>query len=377
MRNYQIVNKTLADASRPYDVYPQVTFNGAWVEGVEPWTVDVDAEFQHFVRDGRVSGSRVSVHPDIAYPLRRSWGYLTPRMELYATYYDLYDTADQYDASRMVSVPVLSLNGGLYFDRNYQLGDSRYIHTIEPLFQYVWAPYRDQSRLPRFDTGEHRVTFNNLLLTNRFSGPDRVNDANHLTLGMRNNLTRNGRTLAQLGVAEQIHFQERKTVLSGDTPETADASELATFVNLFPYNQFELRGAWIWDWNENANLEEVYELRHYPDRDRLLSLAYRYRRASVMQMESTTRWRVGPGLHFVGQLDYNVRADALSDSLLGFEYESCCWLTRLVFHDFKNGGPDESDFTVGLQFELKGFGFAGADVEQDLIERIPYYLRKE
>ena len=377
MRNYQIVNKTLADTSRPYDVYPQVTFNGSWMEDAAPLTVDLDAEFQHFVRDGRVSGSRVTVHPDIAYPLLRSWGYLTPRMELYASYYDLYDAADRYDASPAVSVPVLSLSGGLYFDRNYQLGDSRYIHTVEPLFQYVWAPYQDQSRIPIFDTGQHRTTFNNLLLTNRFSGSDRVNDANRLTLGMRNNLTRNGRTLAQLGIAEQIHFDDRKTVLSGVTPETADASELATFANLFPYDKVELRGVWIWDWNENANLEEVYELRHYPDRDQLLSLAYRYRRASVMQMEGTTRWRVTPGLHFVGQLDYNVRADELSDSLIGFEYESCCWLTRLVFHDFKNGGPDESDFTVGLQFELKGFGYAGADVEQELIERIPYYLRKE
>ena len=376
LRNYQIVNKTLTDASRPYDVYPQITFTGSWLEALAPLSLDLDAEFHHFVRDGRVSGSRVSLHTDLAYPLQRPWGYLTPRAELYGAYYDLYETGSAYDASPAVTLPVLSLQGGLYFDRRFgQGGDSEYIHTVEPLFHYVWAPHEDQSRIPIFDTGQYSTNFNNLLLTNRFSGADRINDANRLTLGLRNTLTRNGRTLAQLGVAEQLHFQERKTVLSGNAPETADASELATYLNLYPADKFELRSTWVWDWRLNSNLEEVYELRHYPNRDQILSLAYRYRRGSVMQTEGATRWRLLPGLHFVGQVDYNTRADELSDSLIGFEYESCCWLSRLILHDFKNGGPGESDFSIGLQFELKGFGYAGGDVEQELIQRIPYYLQ--
>ena len=60
--------------------------------------------------------------------------------------------------------------------------------TLEPRFMYLYVPYRDQSDLPVFDTAEPDLNWVELFRTNRYSGIDRIGDANQLAAGVTTRL---------------------------------------------------------------------------------------------------------------------------------------------------------------------------------------------
>jgi len=43
------------------------------------------------------------------------------------------------------------------------------------------------------------------------------------------------------------------------------------------------------------------------------------------------------------------------EKFLGLEYESCCWRARLVGRRFVSRRTGESDSSISLQLQLKGF----------------------
>ena len=49
---------------------------------------------------------------------------------------------------------------------------------------YVYIPYRDQIRLPNFDSSDMDFNFAQLFTDNQFAGSDRINNANQLTAAL-------------------------------------------------------------------------------------------------------------------------------------------------------------------------------------------------
>ena len=54
--------------------------------------------------------------------------------------------------------------------------------TLEPRLFYLYIPNENQSDLPIFDTGQFDFSFEQLFRENRFSGHDRLGDANQVNL---------------------------------------------------------------------------------------------------------------------------------------------------------------------------------------------------
>ncbi len=90
-----------------------------------------------------------------------------------------------------------------------------YLHTLEPRLFYLYIPKTDQSDIPIFDTSFYDFSFNSLFLENRFSGSDRVGDANQLTAALTTRLVdaKTGREKLKLSVGQIAYFQDRKVTL--------------------------------------------------------------------------------------------------------------------------------------------------------------------
>ncbi len=94
-------------------------------------------------------------------------------------------TAGQkFDSSVNRSVPIASVDGGLYFDRNTNWFGTNYRQTLEPRAFYLYVPERNQDDIPIFDTSESTFSYSSLWRDNRFTGTDRVGDENKLSLGL-------------------------------------------------------------------------------------------------------------------------------------------------------------------------------------------------
>ena len=107
------------------------------------------------------------------------------------------------------TVPIFSTEGGLIFERNATIAGREYLHTLEPKIFYVYAPFRDQSRLPNFDSSLADINFASIYSENQFSGQDRINDANQVTVGVTSRLIdpQTGIEQIRVGFAQRFYFK--------------------------------------------------------------------------------------------------------------------------------------------------------------------------
>ncbi|MFL6535241.1 MAG: LPS-assembly protein LptD, partial [Pseudomonas sp.] len=263
----------------PYNRLPQITFNGSLPE--HPYGLDFayKTELVRFDRDlrtgqytdedgnsedfldtrvrglARANGDRMNLAPVVSLPMTASYGYIKPSLKYQYTQYDLdLDSTGKnavgngYDSTPNRSVPIASIDSGLYFDRNTQWFGTNYRQTLEPRLFYLYVPEKDQSDIPVFDTSESTFSYSSLFRDNRFTGSDRVGDENKLSLGVTSRwIEENGFERQRLAVGQAFYFKDRKVQLPGidfDTREDAKS-------DVSPYAlEYEYR--WNRDWRTTA-----------------------------------------------------------------------------------------------------------------------------
>jgi LPS-assembly protein len=77
-----------------------------------------------------------------------------------------------------------SIDGGLFFERETRLAGRDVVQTLEPRVFYLYSQFDDQTANPDFDSAELTFNYNQLFRDTRFSGRDRLDDANQLALGL-------------------------------------------------------------------------------------------------------------------------------------------------------------------------------------------------
>lgn len=94
------------------------------------------------------------------------------------------------------------------------------MQTLEPRAFYVYTPWRDQSRLPNYDSAENSFSFATLFTENSFVGNDRIADTNLVTLGLTSRLLlpETGSEMLRLGMAQRIRFADQRVTLDGSPP---------------------------------------------------------------------------------------------------------------------------------------------------------------
>ncbi len=81
-------------------------------------------------------------------------------------------------------LPTFDIDSGLYFDRDLKLDSKDYTQTLEPRIYYLYVPFQNQDQIPLFESGIIPFTYDQLFRNNRFSGEDRIGDANQISLAL-------------------------------------------------------------------------------------------------------------------------------------------------------------------------------------------------
>ena len=367
VQDYQTVDQTLTVAQRPYQRMPQVTFEGEW-----PWKnglrFGLDAEYVNFDHEVNVTGDRFDVQPRISL----DWGgpgyYVTPSLSYRHTGYDLDNvaagTADDPDRG----LPIFSLDGGLFFERDTSVGGRALVQTLEPRLYYLYVEEEDQTALPLFDTAVYDFSFAQLFRENRFGGTDRVGDANQLTLALSSRYldAASGRELFRASAGQIFYFEDRDVTLPWLATETDDQSDFVAELESRLWKDWLVRGTWQWDVEDEETDKGVVQLRYNPGKRRILNLAYRYRRNLVEQTDVSLFWPVTPNWAAIARWNYDLDGERGLETLAGFEYQSCCWSWRLVGRNYVNDLNDEDNTGIYLQLELKGVGRIGTGLESVL-----------
>lgn len=384
--NYQTLDETIPPASQPYDLLPEVTLKGLYPEFWGGFDFELDSYFTRFDQTDRVTGGRFNVVPTLSRPMGGLAWFVVPSLSMDHATYNLENLSDPLaETSPSRTVPVFSLDNGLFFERHF--GDNhRFMQTLEPRLFYLRVPFRDQSDIPVFDTSLPDFNFMQLFSENRFIGADRIGDADQVTLSLTTRFLNRftGKEFLRASLGQIRYLEDREVTLPGGTTDVRDRSNLIGEINanLGDYWSSSFMGEW------NPETEEVgkklFRLRYNRAGSNIVNLSYRFReREQLEQADASFAWQFSPKWSLTGRWNQSLQDEVNLEKFLGVVYENCCYAVRLVFREYLTGAGElngvlnndqyQYNEAVFIQLSLKGLAGIGSDPAQLLERGIPGY----
>ena len=389
LEDFLTVDRTIHPQSRPYARLPQILVRRYSRENNRAPNFDTTAELSYFDRSSRTTGARLDLQPSFTYPIRTAGTFVVPRAGLHLTGYALEraETETSRDDAPSRLIPSFSLDSGMFLERDVTFQDRPLIHTIEPRLYYLLVPFERQDDLPSFDTGWPSFSFAQLFRENRFSGRDRIGDANQMALALTSRLLDSrGGELARASIGQIRYFRDRRVTLQEDeAPETTRASNVVAEIEARPRQEWRVRAGVQYDTDAERTDKNALNVRYQPNRRSVVNGTYRLVRdidptRTIEQADVSFAWPLGARWRTVGRWSFALNEDGNQtlEAFGGLEYETCCWGFRAVARRFLShrGADDAEDrYSNGffLQIELKGLTGTGRSTEAFLTRSIPGY----
>lgn len=405
---YQNVDPAQPENSSPYRRLPQMLLNLSKSFDSIPMDIGMNNEFVYFQHPQRNDiGSRLNFKPYLSFPFESPGAFIKPRLSLQTTQYLLDNRLPGLSNSINRTLPIASIDSGLILERELGSGDSFYRQTLEPRLFYVYIPYSNQDDIPVYDTALYDFNFNQMFLENRFSGADRVGDANQVTVALTSRLLQgySGTELLNLSVGEIFYFQDRKVTQPIQNPDPNDPNafiltpgmaQTSAFSNIVTQLSGQLTDnvsfltGLQWD-PSTSNIDRGNAaIRYRTPANTVFNGGYRYRRnvddqaqQSSQQASSSTLIHLTDfSFHLplyndwslIGRWQYSLLDNLTLEAFAGLEKESCCWRLRLIGRRYLNSINTDPQNALFVQVELKGLTSFGQDLD-DFLERSIYGYR--
>jgi LPS-assembly protein len=369
VQDYQTLDSAIPPTEEPYQRLPQLVVSCYWPDSLAMLTTSINAEVVNFDREVGITGWRANIAPKFELPVTGRGWFFTPALAWDYTRYQLDNTLPGDDQSVDRSLPIASVDTGLVLERTMRSSAAR-LQTLEPRMLYVHIPFEDQSQLPVFDTIVPDLNLVQLFRTNRYLGIDRIGDTNQLSLGITSRITdaSSGQELVTATVGQTQYFGDREVTLPGDEPIRSESSDYIAEIRFFLYDHWNFDFGHQWGTGENGTTQSEARLQYRPSGNKILNMAYRYRRDSLEQADVSWSWPLGSKWNFVGRYNYSLRDQTALEQFYGLEYESCCWGLRLITRRYISTRDGTQDSSVGLQLVLKGMTNVGTAAGK-LLER--------
>ncbi|WP_028112857.1 LPS assembly protein LptD [Ferrimonas kyonanensis] len=406
--------KVLGDDQDPFQVMPQLAFQyrmPAFYQGLD---FNFDTELTNFTHQDnqQLSALRWHMEPTLTLPYQTPAGSLTTEMKLMQTFYQqdvpsnnndpLYQDLDQF-VSR--TLPQFRVHGQANFERQLTFSGSPYRQTLEPQAQYLFIPHQDQSDIGVYDTAQLQDDYNGLFRDRRFSGLDRIADANQLTLGVATRFfDGDNQEKMRFALGQIFYLSDSEVSLPNESNQIQQSSSaLAMELDMQAATHWFLAGSLQLDTNAGATNKSEVTLDYRPGNNKLVQFSHRYvpelaidedtgEFIDINQFGFRTTWPIAKDTYFVGNYYYDGNLNRTVESYAGVQWESCCWAVRLTYDRHLNTNYSDSGFTTisqrddydtswSLTFELKGLGSSGPLGVSDMLDeglfnyRRPYYLK--
>jgi LPS-assembly protein len=383
--NYQRF-QTLQDAQNPVPVpyfrEPQFLLNA-----LRPTPVGVDLGFRgEYVNFGNASlvptGSRTTAYPWVSYPMVRSYGYITPKVGVTGIGYSLSTPGTFTDEHPSTTLPIASVDSGLYFERDTRWFGTEYLQTLEPRAYYLYVPFKDQSAFPVFDTANSDLNYTQLFQENIFAGGDRIANANQLSIGATSRLVRpsDGQEQVRAVIGQRYYFTEQKVTIPGQPVRTSNISPLVAALagRVTPTITAEI-GAQYQFYDPIGFARFTAGARYSPAPASVASLAYRYVNqnytagaGTINSVDAAVQWPLGAGFYGVGRYSYDIVGHKGVEALVGLEYNAGCWIVRAVAQQFQTATAQQTTLFF-VQLEFSGLARVGSNPLEALRRSIPGY----
>ena len=292
---------------------------------------------------------------------------IVPSLQLLKTFYSLEDGSN---FSR--NLYKFDFDSQINLQRNFEFLNTNLLQILTPKIGYSYVPKKTQDHINSFDSVALNSSYDNLLSGNIFSGIDRIQNENTITLSIETEFINedNGENISTLGIAQNFYLDNEILNSEGTFSAIRDYSNILTFAD-YRFGSFDLRNELEFDTDINKIVKSMSSISYQKDLNNFITLSY---------YDDTSE---SVSINAVQPITENSHAylgitRSLSDSInnkitSGFAYESCCWAARLAFFNTYSDA-DNNDKSINFEFVLKGLTSTSPSLKNRLEDDIPNYL---
>ena len=370
-----------------YGAEPQLDVN--WYQNdVGPFDTRVYGQAVHFVNtnSNMPEATRLHIEPVVNLPWSNDWASLDTEAKLMATHYqqknlDNYNTTNDANLEESVNrtLPQFKMDGKLIFERDMNLA-SGYTQTLEPRMQYLYVPYRDQSKINNYDSAFLQSDYSGLFRDRTYGGLDRIASANQLTSGVTTRVYDDAAVERfNVSVGQIYYFTESRTGdddINWEKDNKTGSLVWAGDTYWRMTDRWGLRGGVQYDTRLNNVSTSSTALEYRRDEDRMVQLTYRYAspeyiqatlpnftaeqyKEGISQVGGSASWPIADRWSVVGAYYFDTNTSKAADQMLGLQYNSCCYAIRVGYERKLNGwdtsnNQSKYDNVIGFNIELRG-----------------------
>jgi len=348
------------------------TFNA---DNKMPIKVDVvSTKFSHDT-PGKESGVRTYGNLGLTRELSSEFPNITARANISSTYYRL-------DNSNNINRTIVGAGVDLAFPFKNQgnLYGSKVNHKLTPKISYNYRAKEVQGNIPIFDTTdkyEDIITFADLTSGERYTGLDRITNANDVTLSIESshrdvNALDDDKDLLNLKIAQTFYNDDEVVSDTANTNyETRRTySDIAASIDVAISN-LTFSSAVQFNPDTSSITKKENSLNYILHPRKFVSIS--------LSDEGTKKTRkiygaypLNNSIHLFGGLDRTTSTGVTNAETTGIAYESCCWALRLA-HFKEDNGAGGYNYSTGVELVLSGLGSTANPLKDRIEDKIPDY----
>ncbi len=333
--------------------YPKISIN----------TNFVSTKFHH-KNHLKESGVRTNGNIGISRPLAIKFPSITPSASVGITNYALKNSPN---INRTI------FGSGLTIDfttsRQRSLFGKESNHQISPIITYNYRAKKVQGNIPIFDTVDKYVdiiTFADLTSGERYTGLDRITNANDITVSLESsnrdiNALPEDKDLLNLRIAQSFYTDDEVVSDTANTNfETRKSySDIAASIDL-AINNFVITTSAQFNPDTSKIVKRENSISYEPSSRKFATIKYSDDSA-LRTGEIYTSYPLSKSIHIFGGLNRAITkatgAGVINSYATGFAYENCCWAFRVAhFQDDKQQGNGSHNYSTGMELVLTGLG---------------------
>ena len=368
----QVVNSGTPEYTRPLEGSASKTFNS---DGKIPLQVDiVSTRFAHDT-SSKESGARTHGSIGISRELNIEYPKVTPNINVSITNYSLKNNPN---------IDRTIFGSGLDIDfttiKNSALFGYKATHRISPIITYSYRAKKVQGNIPLFDSTDKYddiISFADLTSGERYTGLDRITNANDITLSLESTYRKNGaleddKDLLSMKIA-QTYYADDEVV--SDTANTnyetrLSYSDIAGSIDM-AVNDFSISSAAQFDPKTSEIVKKENTITYSPSSRKFISLSFIDNGTKVTE-RFFGAYPITNSVHVFGGLDKTTSTGVTNSETSGIAYESCCWAFRVAHFktDDSSGGYN---YNTRMEVVLTGLGSTTTPLKNKIENKIPGY----
>ena len=372
----QVVNTATPVYTRALEGSVSKTFNAATKMPIQASLVST--KFAHDTKS-KTAGVRTHIDLGISRQLNIEYPIITPRASVAFTNYSLKNNPN---ITRTI------LGSGLDVDFTINIPTSIFgneaNHRITPLISYNYRAKKVQGNIPIFDTEDKYadiITFADLTSGERYTGLDRITNANDITLSLESSYRAtdaidDDKDLLNMRIAQSFYTDDEVVSDTASTNyETRKSySDIAASIDV-AIGKYVISSSAQFNPDTSKIVKKENSLTYTSNSRKFITLSV----SDEGTKETDKLYGAYPltnSIHLFGGLDKTTSTGITNSETTGIAYESCCWAFRVAHFKTNNTSFGGYDYSTGFELVLTGLGSTASPLKRKIEDNVPGYTAK-